>query len=943
MASPRTQTDLAAQGTTLGILADLIEELGHDSSRSELQPGVHLERDLGLGSLERVELLLRLNAAFSIQLPEQALSEAETVGELLRVVQSSLGATPAATLATGKRSDRAEADWVPLPESVETFVDVLRFRAGAMPDQPHVYLEDAEGSERLLTYGRLLERATNVARWLEFRGLEPGDRVTLMLPTSEDFLASFFGVMLAGGIPVPIYPPFRADRIEEYAARQSAILRNAEARMLITFHAAERVARLLKPEVPSLERVVEAETFEQEQDKPVAGLRHRPKPDDICFLQYTSGSTGAPKGVIVTHAGLFANIRAMGEAIQVQPGDRAVSWLPLYHDMGLIGAWLLPFFYGFPLVLLSPVSFLARPARWLRAISRHRATLTAGPNFAYELCVRKIPEAEHDGLDLSSLRGAMNGAEPVFPETLERFAERYAPFGLRPNAVIPVYGLAEATLAVSIPQLGQAARVDRIDRERFETEGRAVPAAGNSHSLAFVSVGRPIGCEVRIVDSQRRDSGERVEGQLWFRGPSATQGYFRNPEATAEIHREDGWVDSGDRAYWAEGELFITGRTKDIIIKGGRNLYPHEIEEAVGRVEGVRRGCVVAFGVSDPQTGTERLVVVAETRSASAPAGIEADIVEATSQTVGVPADVIRVVPAHSIPKTSSGKLRRTETKRSYLEGKLGVKPPPLWRQMIRLAARAARPRKGGAARLARASLDRMYGVYALAMFAAWLVPTTAVVALVPSRRLARRITSAACRGFLWTVGCGIHIEGLEILDQTRGGRLRPCVFSANHTSYLDVIALLAVLPVDCLFSAKQEILRWPLLGTIARRMGEMGFDRRDPQARLRQAEQIEQALHQGVSVLVFPEGTFTPAPGIRPFQLGAFKAAAFAKRPIVPLALRGAREIWRDHTLLPHRGSVAMTFGPPLDPEGANWKQIVQLRDAARNAIVEPAGEPLL
>ncbi|HEV2386942.1 MAG TPA: AMP-binding protein [Candidatus Acidoferrales bacterium] len=943
MASARTQTDPAIQGTALGILADLLEELGHNPSGTELQPGTHLERDLGLGSLERVELLLRLNAAFSIQLPEQALAEAETIAELVRVVQASLGATAAGAPTPERLAGRPAAAWVPLPDSVETFVDVLRFRAGAMPDQPHVYLEDADGSERLLTYGRLLERATNVARWLEFHGLEPGDRVTLMLPTSEEFLASFFGVMLAGGIPVPIYPPFRADRIEEYAARQSAILRNAEARVLITFRAAERVARLLKPDVPSLERVVEAEILEQSEDKPVAGLRHRPKPDDICFLQYTSGSTGSPKGVIVTHAGLFANIRAMGEAVEAQPGDCAVSWLPLYHDMGLIGAWLLPFFFGFPLVLLSPISFLARPARWLRAIHRHRATLTAGPNFAYELCVRKIPEAERDGLDLSSLRGAMNGAEPVLPETLDRFAERYARYGLRPNAVIPVYGLAEATLAVSVPRPGRPARVDRIDRERFETRGRALPAPDDPHALAFVSVGHPIGCEVRIVDSQCQDVGERVEGQLWFRGPSATQGYFRNPEATAEIHRGGGWVDSGDRAYWAGGELFITGRTKDIIIKGGRNLYPHEIEEAVGLVEGVRRGCVVAFGVSDPQTGTERLMVVAETRNASPRAGIEADIVEATSQTVGVPPDVVRVVPAHSIPKTSSGKLRRTETKRSYLEGSLGVRPPPLWRQVMRLSARRWKPRQGAAARQMRRLLERIYGVYALAMFAVWLAPTAAVVALTPSRRAARRITAAACRHFLWTVGCDVGIEGGGILDRIRRGSLWPCVLSVNHTSYLDVIALLAVLPADCLFSAKQEVLHWPLLGTIARKMGEMSFDRRDPQARLRQAEQIEQALRQGLSVVVFPEGTFTPAPGIRPFLLGAFKAAAFAQRPVVPLALRGAREVWRDHTVLPQPGRVTLTFCSPLEPEGTGWKQIVELRDAARSAIAGPAGEALL
>jgi len=944
LSSTRPQADLTVRGTTLSVLTDLLVELGHDPCRVELQPGTNLERDLGLGSLERVELLLRLNSAFGVQLPEQALAEAATVGELMAVAQASQGASPAAAAATAApASEPGETTWLPVPDSVETLVDVLRFRAGATPHEPHIYFEEGDGRERVLTYGALLERAMNVARWLEFRGLEEGDRVALMLPTCLEFFVCFFGVMLAGGIPIPIYPPFRADRIEEYAGRQSMILRNAGARMLITFHAAERVARLIRPDVPSLERVVEAERLEESKEKPVAALLHRPRADQICFLQYTSGSTAAPKGVMATHANLIANIRAMGEAIEVRAGDRAASWLPLYHDMGLIGAWMLPLFFGFPLALLSPITFLSHPVRWLRAIERHRATLTAGPNFAYELCVRKIPDSELEGLDLSSLRGAMNGAEPVLAETIGRFSERFARCGLRPNCVIPVYGLAEASLAVSAPPLGRPVRVDRIDRDRFETEGLAVPAASDAHALTFVSVGRPIGCEVKIAGADGGEVGERTEGGLWFRGPSATQGYFRNPEATAQIHREDGWVDSGDRAYRAGGELYITGRIKDIIIKGGHNLYPHEIEDAVGGVDGVRRGCVVAFGVTDPQTGTERLAVVAETRHPGESRRIEAAIVETTSEAVGIPPDIVRVVPPNSIPKTSSGKLRRTETKRIFLDGRLGAAPPPLWRQVARLALHGLWSRQGGLRRMAREAMESLYGIYAVLMFVTWVVPTAAVVAVVPSRRAARRATGWACRRFLWTAGCAVRIEGQEILGEIRAGRISPAVLSCNHTSYLDVIALIAVLPPDCLFSTKWEILQWPLLGTIARKMGQMGFDRSDPQDRIRQAEQIEQALRNGLSAVVFPEGTFTPAPGVRPFLLGAFKAAAAAGRPVVPVAIRGAREIWRDHTLLPRPGRVTLTFLPPITPGGTDWKQVVRLRDSARNAITVPAGEPLL
>ena len=265
-----------------------------------------------------------------------------------------------------------------------------------------------------------------------------------MLPTSREFFLTFAGVLLAGGVPVPIYPPVRADRIAEYAERQSAILHNAEARLLVTFREAERVAKLLRPKVPSLQDIVTAaDLLSENTARGVAAPRVPSDANsaDLALLQYTSGSTGNPKGVQLTHANLLANVRAIGEALAIRPDDVGVSWLPLYHDMGLIGAWLMPLYFGIPVVVLSPVSFLARPQRWLWALHRHRATITAAPNFAYELAVRKIADSDVEGLDLSSLRAALNGAEPVNAATLDRFASRFARYGFRREAFLPVYGL----------------------------------------------------------------------------------------------------------------------------------------------------------------------------------------------------------------------------------------------------------------------------------------------------------------------------------------------------------------------------------------------------------------------------------------------------------------------------------------------------------------------
>ncbi len=678
---------------------------------------------------------------------------------------------------------------------------------------------------------------------------------------------------------------------------------------------------------------------------------------------------------MLTHANLLANVRAIGQALELRADDVGVSWLPLYHDMGLIGAWLAMLYFGVPVVILSPIAFLTRPERWLLALHKYRATITAAPNFAYELAVRKVADSDIEGLDLSNLRAALNGAEPVNAETLDRFAARFSSYGFRRQAMTPVYGLAEASLAVSLPPMGRGPQVDRIAREPFAREGRAVPVASSVNSsvnsganstdasvLSFVSVGRAVpNHEVRIVDDDGREAPERQEGKLWFRGPSTTQGYFRNPEASAAlfplgppgapnhgIGDVSGWLDSGDRAYRAGDELFITGRVKDIILKAGRNFYPHEIEEVAGRVEGVRKGCVAAFGVPDAASGTERLVVVAETRERGSAerARINAALTEKVSAAVGLPPDVVELVHPHAIPKTSSGKLRRSQTRQSYLDGTLHSAAPPPWLQVTRLAlGSTVRAAVQTTARWLRRAFEAVYGVYALLIFTLWLPATWLLVKLAPSREVAATITSRGLRLLLAVVFCPVRVVGREHLYP--GGRSGARVLVSNHTSYFDVLALMAALGVDYHFVAKQEVHSMPFIGTFFRRLGHFAFDRTKPQSRLHQAEQILQALRQGESVFVFPEGTFAPQDGVRPFQLGAFKAAVYAGCPIVPVALRGTRQFLRDKRYLPSPTSVTVTICPPLQPqtmpEGAEWQEIVRLRDAARAAIAEYAGEPLL
>jgi len=919
------------QGRVLDIVRELAAEVGGDRARRAVAPDASLERQVGLGSLERVELLVRLEAAFDRALDDAHL-RLDTPAELAQALLESGPETPAAR-------DRAPTVGaaVALGPSVATIPESLWRRAHAEPDRPQVFLREDDGAEQTVTYGRLWKDAAAVAGGLRERGLVRGDRVALMLPTGMDFLRSFQGILIGGGIPVPIYPPVRLDRLEEYAQRQSAILADAGARMLITVPRAVPIAALLRRSVPSLSLVATADEL--------AGLgatwgEPRGAASDPAFIQYTSGSTGSPKGVLLTHANLLANIRAIGRGVDARPTDVGVSWLPLYHDMGLIGSWLFCLHAGLPIAIFSPLAFLARPERWLWTIHERRATLSPSPTFAYELCVRKIPDAALEGLDLSTWRCALNGAEPVSPTTLERFHERFARYGLRREALMPVYGLAENSVALCVPPVGRGPRLETVRREAFERNGRAEAAgAADAPTVTFVSVGSALPeHEVRIVDDAGADLPERTVGRLVFRGPSMTAGYFRKPEATAAITLPGGWLDTGDLAYLAEGELYVTGRLKDLIIKAGRNLVPQEIEEVASSVPGIRKGCVVAFGVSHEATGTESLVVVAETRETRAEEKerLATAVIEKVSTALDLPPDAVHLVPPGSVPKTSSGKLRRAATREAYLKGELGrLARTPLHRRAALVLAAAAASMRPALTHTGR----WLYALY-LGLAAPLVVLPCWLLALVfPSRRLAFRLGRFTVKVGLRLAGCRLSVSGLENLRAHPG----PVILTSNHASYADVPALMALVPLDFVFLAKREALSYLVVGTYLRRAGHLTVDRFDVQRSLADAASITRALGAGDPVLIFPEATFTAAAGLRPFRLGAFKTAVETGAPIVPMTLRGTRRVMRGDWGIPRPGPIHLWIGPPVLPRGTDWSAVLALRDEVYETILAHCGEPRL
>jgi len=920
------------QRQLIAVVSEFVRELHPQRARFiDVTASSRIERDLGIDSLGRTELVLRIERAFRVRLPAQTIGESETVQDLIHALER---ARPQVAGAVQLMPAEVALPSIPAAGDARTLIEVLEWHAARHPGRLHLtILQDETTPLASLTYSALADRARAVARGLVARGVIPGDRVALMLPTSVDFFITFFGILYAGAIPVPIYPPMRISQLEDHLRRQVGILRNAGACLLVTMPEGRRLAGLLRAQVDTLKIVESAAGLEAP-----TSLVELPRPGGaaaIALIQYTSGSTGDPKGVVLSHANLLANIRAMGQAMDASSTDVFVSWLPLYHDMGLIGAWLGCLHFAAPLYVMSPLSFLVRPESWLWAMHRVRATFSASPNFGFELCINKISEDDLAGLNLSSLRMIANGAEPVSAHTVRRFIDRFGRYGFPASAMAPVYGLAECSVGLAFPPLGRPPLIDRVNYDQLSRNGIAEPAKPDDpRPFEVVASGQPLpGYEIRIVDEAGREFGDRREGRLEFRGPSTTSGYFHNESKTRELFR-DGWLDSGDRAYVAEGDVFITGRAKDIIIRAGRHLYPQEIEEAVAEIPGIRKGGVAVFSVSDPRSGTERVIVLAETREidTSARAALQMRAHEVTLDVAGTPPDEVILVPPRTVPKTSSGKIRRSAAKQLYESGHIEPSRRALWLQVLRLSLASVAPR---VKRMMALSRDVIYAgwwwlVVGLAFFSAWLA-----VLVTPRLSWRWNVVRALSRAAIWLVGIPVSVAGLDRIPAANS------VLVFNHASYADLIVLAAVLPGEPLYVGKRELATQFFAGPFLRRLGVLFVERYDVGSRLADIEAVAAVAREGRNVIFFPEGTFTRRPGLSAFYLGAFKVAAEARLPILPGIIRGTRAILRSDQWFPRWSPVSVQIEEAIRPCGTDFPSLIELRDCVRQIILAHCGEP--
>lgn len=541
-------------------------------------------------------------------------------------------------------------------------------RIEAVAERDHGSVTFVNGDDHdTINWSQLHGDALAVAARLQAEGVRPGDHVALLGPTTRHLITAIQGIWLAGGCLVTMPLPMRMGALDVFIDQTRQRIRNADSKLV-----------LIDPELAAFVERTEGDppflALDDLVGDPSAYKRPKSDEDSLAVLQFTSGSTSEPKGVMLPHRAICNNLSGAWEAAQMTHDDVIISWLPLYHDMGLIGLLTIPMTLGSTLVQGAPQDFLARPIRWLQWIDRYRGTGTAGPNFSYALATRAMRRTDEQ-LDLSTMRIWLNGAEPVDPDTFRKFFETGRDLGLRSETAFPAFGMAEVCIAGTFPVPGAGLRTDWIDKKSLEHDRLAVeaePGTDGATELVFLGSAVP-GLEVSIVDPITGEAcKDRVVGELRITGNSLTSGYYQNDEATSELI-VDGWLHTGDLAYTVDGELVVCGRIKDVIIVGGRNVYPQDIEKVAGEVSGVRTGNVIAFG-TEGRLGAQNIIVVAEARADNLD-DVERNLNGVITDAIGIPPKQIVFVEPGSVPKTSSGKLQRSACRMQFETDELARLP----------------------------------------------------------------------------------------------------------------------------------------------------------------------------------------------------------------------------------------------------------------------------
>ncbi len=829
----------------LEVVREMLVETGKERLAATVKPTSSFERDLGLQSLDLVELVVRCETKLDVEIPDEIAEQSDNAASWAKAIQQGIEEQSAKS---EYRIVPPDSGAPPPPVNARTLVDVLNYQADASAGRIHLHLLE-KGGGCGLTAAQVLESATVVARGLISEGLKRNQTVAILLPTGADFFAAFFGVQMAGGIPVPVYPPAPGASLVQYVEKQLHILKNAEVKYLIVFQQVKPVSRVLSVNL----RNVDVFTVPELRDTGSHSSSRLPEPSDIALIQYTSGTTAQPKGSVLTHGNVIANIRAIGEAVGVRPDDAVVTWMPLSSDLGLVGCWLFSLYHGLPLTVVPTLEFLERPESWLWAIHDSRGTLSAAPNFAYEMCARRIPMWTLDGIDLSCWRAAVNAGEQVLPGTVELFTQRFASRGFRAEAMLPCYGMAENSVALAIAPTGRLP----VEKDGFFSVGKAIP-----------------GHEIRLVDSHHRPVRGGEPGRVQFRGPSRCREYQHNPRLTeSSVH--DGWMDTGDLGFLHDGELFITGRSNDAINREGRLISAEAVEAAVAKAAGVKAAGVAVVGARDQERGPDKLVVIAET-TAIEPSDLErvdTEIRTTVRDLIGELPDDVKLIPPGTLPKTSNGKIRRGEARTLYRSGGLGRGPAAPWLEMTglwwsNLGALAGRTVK----QVKRTTRSALFGSAARG-YAAFSGSAAGGASRVLSI-IGRRATHS-----------GTKLEG-------------PAVVVANRAARLDPLALVSVIKGEVKLAGGEALHALP--GWIAEMLSPLVVDT---------DAGLAEVLRRGGIVLVFPDSPIGISARRCRIRLRGLEAAIALGAPVIPVAMQERRGIFVS------RGAPPLATSPSMAP----------------------------
>lgn len=927
---------------------DLVKNVGEESkldsaALSSLHPDTSFEKELGLDSLTQMELLNRVEDFFGVRLEMEIFAHVDTPRQLARVISRAEVRGPHEKGITRKEkiSLNKEESEAPLHPGGITLLDAMRRRYETTPKRTHIrfYQDDESGEE--ISFELCWKKSSSLALGLSLAGIQEGERVAIMLPTCAEYFYSFIGTLMLGAVPVPVYPPVQKSQLKEHVERHIKIFNNCEAKLLIAPQGIEALSAHFKRKSKTLKTVRTPESLMAEPAKDLIPARR--SGEDLALIQYTSGSTGDPKGVALTNQQILENIRSMGEALKITPNEVIASWLPLYHDMGLIGSWMGAFYFGAPLILMTPQEFIARPSRWLWAIHRYGVTLSASPNFGYELCVKRAKIHDLEGLDLSTWRAALNGAEPVSAATLRSFAKTFSPYGFDEKALMPVYGLAENAVGLCFPPLNSIANIKKFDRDLLLKEEKAMVLKTSTDLLPveLPSCGKPLpGNRIRIVGEAGETLDEDIVGEIEFKGSSTTTGYFHNPQKTRELFHGR-WARTGDLGFIHSGELYISGRKKDLIIKAGRNIHPQELEEAIGNLAGVRKGCVAVFAVTNVLGEEPKLIVAAETREKDPvlKKRMMKVITKLGRDILEVNVDETILLPPHSVLKTSSGKIRRAATKEAYIKGKL--KPSMfgnllLWQTRFWLMSELL-AFKGKIRNLFFKAGGALYGLRFFASLSLVLFPVALWIFLAPFK-LKRIGIYYGLKVFIWLAGVNFKANGLQYLDPSRN-----YVFIANHKSYLDAPLIAGFVDMPIVFTAKEELLRNPLYRILLTPLKTVFIDRKNYSKALEKLKQARELFaKEKISLCFFPEGTITEPEEMERFRMGAFVLAAQEQAALVPVLIKGTQRVLGHVNFWPRKGiHIELNVLAPLETSQGEiekdvWRQAVALRESAQREIMQ-------